>query len=176
MRARPRRVPWGLILVAGILVWGIAVLLRETDEDRVMGRVTQFVVAVRMEPGEPSAQRRERILRAFEEIVSPQVVVRIPDLPQVGSGRSELAAAAGRLDERFSEVEVVLEHPSVSIEASGHTAKVEFRAAISGRSPEGALLTDSREGLIRLQKDAGGWRIGAIESAGPNRSEPEARP
>jgi len=176
MRPRPRRVPWGLLLIVGILAWGVVVVVRETDEDRVMTRVTQFAVAVRMEPNERSAQRRERIGRTFDEVVTPQVAVRIPDLPQVGAGRSQLAAAALRLDERFSEIGVELEHPSVSFERSGQAAKVQIRAALFGRSPGGALLTDTREVLIRLHKGAGGWRISAIESAGPNRAEPEARP
>lgn len=154
---------------------GYALLARETDEELIRARLHQMTTALRVESGDSVLVRGARIRRAFSETLTKDVVVRVPDFPQLGQGRDALTGIAVQSGRRYRTAEIDLSHTSVSLDAKKSAANVKSEATLTA-TDSGGLHRDTRHVLFRFNRTKDGWRISSIEVSPPPDLPPEARP
>jgi ketosteroid isomerase-like protein len=172
-RSRVRLVWWGLGLVGLIVVW---LLARDSAEDRIQARLTQFATAAAVRPDEAPPDRRARIESAVRAIFTADAVVQIPDLDQAATGTAAVARAAAELGAGQDEASLAFEQPNIAVDSAGSEATLNTRVLLSSRSRASGLRTDNREVYARLRKTSDGWQVYQVVVAPHSTVEPEPRP
>jgi hypothetical protein len=170
---RPRTL---IILIALVVAVGSAVLLytRDTPERRMIARVEQLELALSSAPGLDAQRHAERVDRVFDEAIAADVVIAIPDFPELTRGRTGLSYIAKRAlsDPRGLDVRALIN--DLKLDPDGNAATALVRAEI-GR-PGDELHKDVREVTLRFAKGDGEWRVTSVVVAPKTHEEPEARP
>jgi hypothetical protein len=163
----------GIALGVGLV--GYALLSRDTDEELIRARLDQLTTAVRVDQGDNPLTRGARVRRAFNEVLSRNIVVRIPDLPDPGQGREGLLGVAMYAGHRYRTAEVALSDTSIQLDTRKIEASVKSEATLTATDAAG-LHRQNRHVLFRFTRAADHWRISSIEVSAPPDLPPEARP
>lgn len=151
-----------------------AVRARDTPERRIGVRIGQLEQVLSSTRAGSAADHRKRIERAFEEAIAGDVVVRIPDFPELARGRQSLVVVAGRAISDPRGLDVRTRAIDVKLDADGRAATATFDAEI-GR-PGDELHKDARRVTLRFAEAGGAWQVTSIDVAPETHEEPEARP
>ena len=165
-----------LMLAGGLAALGAAyVLHRRSDEHQLRAASEDVARALGFDATrESSAARRARIEREFSRSIEPGVVVRVPDLPELGRGREKLLEKV--IDTGgFDGIDVALSDASISVDESGSTATLRARAKLSAAGAT-RRFDDMRSLRVSWVRRDGGWRITSIEVGAATHEHPEARP
>lgn len=162
-------------IVVGVGLVGYALLAKDTDQELIRARLHQLTMAVRVDKGDSALMRSARVRRAFDEVLAPGVVVRIPDLPDPGQGRDALLGLAVRAGRRYQTAQVDLSDTSVQLGPGKNGANVKSEATLTA-TDSGGLHRQHRHVVFRFTRGKDGWRISSIEVSAPPDLPPEARP
>jgi hypothetical protein len=171
MRAR-RLIPIVLLLAA--LGLAIALYTRDTPERRIVARVEQLELALSSVPGLDGPGHGARIERVVDEAIASDVVIAIPDFPELSRGSSGLGEVAKRAVRDPRGLEVSAKVLEVVLDSDGNAATAQVRAEV-GR-PGDELHKDVRHVTLRFARGSGDWRVTGITVAPKTHEEPEARP
>jgi hypothetical protein len=160
---------WLVLALATVAVVWLS--LRETEPDRVAGSLRALATALRVEPGEGEAARRQRVEAALNAKLAPGARIQVPDLPA-----GDLVGVAMTIGARFEEASIQIEQPNVALDSEGRTAQVHARLLLSGKSSESGLVTDVRDLRAHLRQQGTEWQLTQLETSAASHVEPEARP
>lgn len=144
-------------------------VLWESEESRVRATVERLAAALHRGSSRSDGEWRQGLHRTFEESVTPEARLTVPELGVV-EGRArllELALESGGI------VEVELDPSSVHVEE--HRARVRARVTLTQHLP-GFERSEVRTASIDLVPQGDGFQVDRIELGEPQRDQPEARP
>jgi hypothetical protein len=156
-----RRLLFGTLLALP-LVGAVARYAWPTDDEAaIRALLDALCAAVHVDPseGNPLA-RAARVHDAFSKTVSENVVVDIPDFPQVTSGRRPLADLATQAGLAFHDATVTLSAVTLRMAPSKKSCEVEATATLTATGS--GLQRDTREVTLRVDKIDGTWRVASI--------------
>lgn len=169
-----RRVIYRVVgaLVVGTVLW----LVLRPNEERVVGSALRELCEnaswdKRVQPAGHFATMRERI----EADTTSDLVVRIPDAPDLGGGRLAVLRGLHELYERESHGVLSIDHVQVAVDADRNAARAVADATLLLETGE-HTVTDTRKVAIRLQRRDGTWRVAFVDVAAKPKDQPEARP
>jgi hypothetical protein len=144
------------------------------SERRIQARIEVLALALESGGAEARGEREARIERAIGEAVSPDVIVKIPDHPELGRGRAGLVELAVRAGDDPRGYQVTPRNLEISLEPGEVAASAKLDAELS--RPGDELHKDVRAVTLRLAPAGGAWIIESIEVGARTNAEPEARP
>jgi hypothetical protein len=160
--------------VAGLLGLGLAacafLLLRPTDEKRVLGTLKELGAAVSSLPGDVEGTRRKRVAWSLLRLTTDDVALLAPEISKV-EGRAailELLELAEGL-----RLEVVVEQADIRAKSKRAEATLLVSILVSVPSEERRQRRTVNAELVR---DDGGFRVKRLIFSGISREQPEARP
>jgi hypothetical protein len=151
-----------------------ALLFADGDERRIRRQLAEAEAALESPANEDPAARWQRVQRALADLVADDVLVRIPEHPEIGRGRAELARVASRAGADPRGLAITARNLEVRFEPARRAALATFSAELS--RPGDELHKHVRDVRLRLEQREGGWRVTSVESAPQAQAEPEARP
>ncbi len=120
-----------------------------------------------------AAARARRLRAELDAVLADDLVVRAPDVPQLGSTKAGLLAASERLPGELGDAS--LDSVEVRFRAGDREATVDVVLLFSApRQSEPVRRT--RHLVLAMQRRDAGWTIGAIELLPAGHDQPEARP
>jgi hypothetical protein len=151
-----------LALIVGALgaaIIGYAWFARETDEEKILGVLTQLAAAVRVdEDGQNPIFRLAQVNKHFSEIVAEDVTFRIPEYTGASRGRKSLAGLAAQIGPYFQRLDVDFKDVTVDLDPDHTKARVASNAVADGSSRNGPFKEERRVRAEMIQTD-GDWRI-----------------
>lgn len=163
-----------LTLMLAVVGLAIALYFRDSPEQRIRARIDQLELALSTAPELDGPGHGARIERVFSEALASDVVIAIPDFPELNRGSSGPIYVAKRAlsDPRGLEVRADVLELTLDADENGATAQVR---AVIGR-PGDELHKDARQVTLRFARGSGDWRITSVTVAPKTHEEPEARP
>lgn len=153
-----RWLPLGLILLGVALA--VYAFFWSSDEDRILGRITQLADAVRVDDGELNPiVRHGRIRQEFAEVFVKEASVSAPEIGEGLHGRDALAAAATQVAGIYQSAHVSFSDVDVRIDPAGMIAEATATATITGARHGQPLRRDERSVKLRLEEIDGEWKI-----------------
>ncbi len=159
----------------GVALVGYALLARDSDQELIRARLDQLTTALRVDKGDSPLSRGARVRRAFDEVLTKDVVVHVPDLPAPGPGRDALLGLAVQAGRGYQTADIALSDTTIELDARKTAANVKSEATLSA-TDSGGLHRQHRHALFRFTKGSDGWRISSINVSAPPDLPPEARP
>jgi hypothetical protein len=157
---------WTLVVALCSIAAVYVLFIRKTDEDKIRGQLEALSKAVHKSEGENDMLRAVRVEGAFSHVFTREVELRIPEIKEGRRPRHELATlaiAAGRdasaIDLKFSQVHVEIDRPM-------SRGWVTASAAVFGNMRNGGGAQESREVVIRFDKEEDEWKIASVALPG----------
>jgi hypothetical protein len=157
-------------IVAGVALLVLVMLPFGSEEKRIMRTLARITASVSDDSSSSTQVRRE-----LEELLHPEALVSVPDLPDLLAGRETLVTKVLALRSDHERVELGLSNVVVELDPTGATAQVAAIAALT-RVDEAGTFTDTRPVRIRLDKEDDGFCVTFVEVAAKPNDQPEARP
>jgi hypothetical protein len=161
-------------LGAFVALSAATLLLADRDERRIRQQIAELEAALERSANEDQAVRALRVERALSELVAEDVVVSIPEHPEMARGRGELTRLALRAGADPRGVEIGTRNVEVRLDSNRRAATVTFSAELS--RPGDELHKHVRAVRLRCELRSEAWRVTSVEVAPETREEPEARP
>lgn len=152
-------------IAAGLLIAGWALFFRASEEDRIRQKLEQLEDAVAVHGAENHLLRLARIKKAFSEIFDQGVVIRIPELTGVESGRNELVGLATNAVQLYERATVDLDGLHIVVEKTNTSAMASGEATLDAVRHGGEIARDTRTVALRFDKIEGDWRIVNISAS-----------
>lgn len=151
-------------LAIGAPLVGIAAYaLRPTDDEAaIRALLDALCAAVRVDPAETNPlARAARVHGQLAELLTDNVLVDIPDFPQVTSGRRPLADLATQAGFAFSDAQVTLSSLTLRMAPTHKSCEVDATATLSAKGGAGPQR-DTRKVSLRVDRAEGRWRVASI--------------
>lgn len=154
------RVAAVLALVVGLLLVGWALFGRETDDERIRGKLVELSRALHVDEdtGTNPLFRGTSLRGAFEGIFETGVTYRIPELGSGGSGVDSLVQLALQGTTGVTTFDVDFQHVEVALLAGAALADVRAAAKVQAFRG-GANESDVRQVKLDFAKKDGDWKI-----------------
>jgi hypothetical protein len=137
--------------------------LRPTDDEALIRKLLdRFCAALRVDPAETNPLARAgRVHGELSETVTENVLVDVPDFPQVTSGRRPLADLATSAGLAYSEAEVALSSVTLRMAPSKKSCVVEATGTLTGKGGSGPQR-EVRKVTLRVDLVDGAWRVASV--------------
>ena len=145
-------------------------LLRPTDEKRVLGALKELCAAVSSLPGDVEGARRKRVAWALLRLTSDDVTLIAPEISKV-EGRAAILELVDLAEGLKLEVEV--EQADIRAKTKRAEATLLVSILVSVPSEERRQRRTVNAELVR---DEDSFRIKRLVFSGISREQPEARP
>ena len=146
-----------IALWLAFVVW---LLASDSDEEKIRARLDDLALAVSSRNDENLAFRRLRLKSDFEEMLTTDVRLSVPELP-LTTGRQELARLAGTAPRFFGELDISIGSTEISIDEATDVATAVSEVTVSGNS--GEFRRDTRKVTFTLKEDGGDWLVSRID-------------
>ena len=143
------------------LGFGLYVLLRSSDEQRVLAAFARSVQTVSVKEGDTPLSRLARINDTFKETLGENATVRVAELGVAASGRKRAAEAAAHAGTVYQSAQADIVRVDTRIDDAKQNAKLTATVVVTG-SVGGNRRVDTREVNVLLHK-GDGWRITSLE-------------
>jgi phosphoribosylformylglycinamidine synthase len=154
------------VVALGLAVIGYGVFGGSSDEEQILERLDLLAQTIRQDESETNpVLRGARINSVFVDLFTKQVSVRVPDLPDIGSDRRDLAGAAAQTSARYRTASVQFGAAKVDLDPSKMSAGVATQATLTAVGHDGELRRDTRGVKLQLDKVDGDWKIVSITVA-----------
>jgi hypothetical protein len=164
-----------LFSVAALAALGVAALIFvDHDERRIRKQIAALEAALASRPDQDRQARAAHLAQGLSESVAHDVVVEIPDYPELTRGRAGLADVAERAGDDREGLALVARDVEVRFDSERQAASVSLRAELS--RPGDELHKDVRDVRLRFERRAGAWLVTSIQVAPRSHEQPEARP
>jgi hypothetical protein len=153
-----------LVIAACVLaacVGAYFLFFRTSDEREIGKKLDRLAQAVRVEGAENPVMRGTRINSEFAEIFVKEVIVEIPELTDIKSGRHELTVVATQAGSYYQSVRLSFERVQLQFDEAKRTARVGATATMIASRGSGDER-DTRELTLRFDKIDGDWKIASI--------------
>jgi hypothetical protein len=147
---------------AGVVIAGFAIFSRKSDEELIREKLERLAHAVGVESADENPVfRAKRLKDEFDELLSPNVKVEVPELAGFATSRTDLVGLATRAGSTYRHAEIELKRVNIKLDAGKKNAKADVTALLDaerGGEPE----RDQREVAFELHKDDKGWWIDSV--------------
>jgi len=174
-----------LAVAGGVALVGYAVLARPSDEERIRGQLEALAEAVSSpEPVTNVVFRANYLKERFDELLTPDVRVEVPEVGSLPSGPRALALAAARVQTGLGVFDVTLGSLDIEMgvdEGGDGTARGERTdARNAARTADAALARgrvkvggssyrrEERDVVFALRKDGSTWRVSSVRVSAPD--------
>jgi hypothetical protein len=152
------------------------VLSPESEEEKITKRLDELTRAVAWDgAGDKEASRAQHINELFQELLLPECIAKIPDLPSGDGTPAALAMLAMGASRRSSSLGLALERVSTRVAKDRKSAHTSADAVLTALH-EGMLDKQKRRVALDWLARSGKWRILTIAVEPADHDEPEARP
>lgn len=156
------------VLVATLAIW--LLFFRTSDERAIQKKLDRLATAVRVEGSENPVMRGARLQGEFTEIFVKDVLVEIPELTSIKSGRQELLAVATQAGGYYQSVRLSFDQTKIQLDDAKRSARVSCTVTLTVSRGAGDER-DSREVTFRFDKIDGDWKIAQVVVS-PKRESP----
>ncbi len=142
----------------GLIIAVYALFFSTSEEDKIREKLDQLERVVAVKGQTNPVVRGARIKEAFSEIFIKKVLIKIPELTQVETGRMELVGLATKAPMMYETVSVDLGGLEIQLDQQALSA-VAFGEAILTGTRSGEPRRDDRTVSFRFDKIDGDWKI-----------------
>jgi len=147
------------VLVACVAGWFL--FFKTTDEREIQKKLDRLALAVKVDGAENPIVRGARINSEFSEIFVKEVLIEIPELTEIKSGRQPLTGVATQAGSYYTSVKLSFDRVEIVLDDAKRSARVGATASMVA-SRGGGDERDTREVTFRFDKIDGDWKIASI--------------
>jgi len=157
---------WILVVALCSIAAVYVLFLRKTDEDKIRGQLAALSAAVHKSEGENDMLRAVRVESAFSHLFTREVELRVPELREGRRPRHELATLAIGAGRDASAIDLKLSQIHVEVDRPMQRAWVTASAVVIANLRSGGGHQESREVVIRFDKEEDEWKIASVALPG----------
>jgi hypothetical protein len=162
-----RFLPLG-VAVLGLGIFVYAVFFASSDEDEIRDRLELLASSVEVTGQQENiVLRGARIRDTFESLFTKEVVIEIPELTSVSTGRMELVSLATQAPSWYRSASVDVSSLDVQIDDAGLSAHVVGPVILTATRLSGEPIRDRRTVSLRFDKIDDDWRIVGVTVSAP---------
>jgi len=140
----------------GVLLVLYALFSRKSDEERIVDQLDRLQALLSFSAPPNVLQRAATLKGGFQELLTQDARVRIPERGLQAQGRPELAALATRATASLQSFDVVFDVDSIHVD--GNAAHVEATVSVEGASA-GEPRSDQRRAKLEFVESDGDWLL-----------------
>ncbi|GAC1352817.1 MAG: hypothetical protein NVS3B20_17700 [Polyangiales bacterium] len=155
---------WFVMLVSfvALLTAGWLLLFRKSDAAAIRQRLDRLASAVQVNAADSPLARYARINEAFKDLMVKEVIIEIPELTFLQSGRRELVQVATQAGSVYQRFDVSFSHLEIEVAEGKAFARVGATAGLRATRADGSDERDDREVTFLFDKSEGDWKIRSI--------------
>lgn len=150
-------------IAAGLAIFLYAVFFGSSDEDLIREKLDLLAETIEVKGHQENiVVRGARIKDAFADIFTKEVVIEIPELTNVSTGRMELVGLASQAPTWYRTASVDLDSLQVDVDQQGLSAHVSGPVTLTATRLTGELARDRRTTSLRFDKIEDEWKVVSV--------------
>lgn len=160
------RKTWMAVLALVAIAATYVIFFRKTDEDRIREKLRALAEAVAKDEGENELIRAMRVEKAFTRIFTREVEIKVPEISEGKKARHDLATLTVGAGHAASKIGLRYESVRIEVDRPMSRAWVTGRAVISGARRGGFAEGESRDFVMRFDREEEEWKIASVGTPG----------